>query len=219
MPTRRALLAAGLAAGCASRPAPVSPARGPATGTIFAVQRDWHTDIGVMVGDLHGPLAPLAADWPGARSLVIGFGERAYLMSRNRALADMAMALLPGPGALLVTGLSVRPDEAFPEVVPLGVDDDGMARLQRALAASFERDEAGTPRQLREGPYRGAAYYGATLRYSAAFTCNTWTAELLREAGLPIQVTGVIFAGQVMEQVRRVATAEASSAAPDAQGS
>jgi hypothetical protein len=80
-----------------------------------------------------------------------------------------------------------------------------MARLQHYLAASFERDAAGAARRLRDGPYAGAVYFAAALRYSAGFTCNTWTAEALREAGLPVRVGGVVFAGQVMEQLRALA--------------
>lgn len=200
--SRRALLAT-LPAACASRPAPVVEARGPETETVHVIQRGWHTDVGLLVRDLRGPLATLAADWPGAASLVIGFGERAYLMRPTPALGDMAAALLPGPGALLVTGLSVPPDGAFPaDAVARRIDTAGMARLQRYLAASFGMAEGGTATRLRDGPYAGAVFFAATQRYSAGFTCNTWTAEALREAGLPVQVAGVVFAGQVMRQVR-----------------
>lgn len=204
---RRALLAAPAAA-CAPPPPPILAARGPATETLFVVQRDWHTDIGLLVRDLGPGLGPLAADWRAAESLVVGFGERAYLMTRGPGLAEMASALLPGPGALVVTGLSVTPAAAFPDgTVALRVDPPGMAALQDALAASFARDAAGTVEALRDGPHAGARYYAAAARYSAAFTCNTWTAALLRAAGLAVDPTGVVFAGQVMAQVRRIAAA------------
>ncbi len=203
---RRALLAALPAAACAPPHALLSTPRGPATETLFVVQRDWHTDIGLLIRDLGPGLAPLAADWRAAESLVIGFGERGYLMAPRPGPIEMAAALLPGPGALLVTGLSVPPDGAFPAgTVALRVDAAGMAALQAALAASFARDAAGGFDPLRDGPYAGARYYAAATRYSAAFTCNTWTAALLRAAGLPVDPAGVVFAGQVMAQVRRIA--------------
>jgi hypothetical protein len=179
----------------------------PATELIFVVQRDWHIDIGLAVADLQGDLATLGARWPGASHLVIGFGERAYLLSRHRSLADMAMALVPGPGAMLVTGLSVPPTTAFGEAdaLALRVTPEGFARQQRYLAESFEWDPDGSPRRLADGPYAGAEFYGAALTYSAGFTCNTWAAEALAQAGLPVRVRGVLFAGQVMEQARRMA--------------
>ena len=198
------------AASCATRPLPPPDASGaPATEAVHVLQRSWHIDIGLAVEDLHADLAPLAAAWPGARSLVIGFGERAYLMSRHRSLADMAMALLPGPGAMLVTGLNVLPAEAFGDaaVVTLRARPAGFARLQRALAESFERDADGAPRRLTDGPYAGSVYYASALTYSAGFTCNTWAAEMLAQGGFPVRVGGVLFAGQVMEQARRIAAA------------
>ncbi|MBX9701760.1 MAG: DUF2459 domain-containing protein, partial [Acetobacteraceae bacterium] len=182
---------------------------GPASEPVHVVTRDWHSDIGLGVSDLRGRLADLAARWPGARSLVFGFGERAYLLSRDRSLADMAMALVPGPGAMLVTGLSTLPAEAFggEAVVTLGVTPAGMGRLQAYLEESFEWAADGTPRRLLDGPYAGAVFYGSAMTYSAAFTCNTWTAEALAQAGLPVRVGGVLFAGQVMAQARALAGA------------
>jgi uncharacterized protein with von Willebrand factor type A (vWA) domain len=32
-------------------------------------------------------------------------------------------------------------------------------------------------------------------------TCNTWTAEALRTAGLSVNASGVLFAGQVLDQL------------------
>lgn len=215
MLSRRVVLGAALAlpaASCATRPPPLpDPGDSPATEAVHVIRRDWHIDIGLAVADLHEGLVPLAAAWPGARSLVIGFGERAYLMSRHRSLADMAMALLPGPGAMLVTGLNVLPAEAFGEaaVATLLARPPGFVRLQRALAESFERDAEGAPRRLADGPYPGAVFYASALTYSAGFTCNTWAAEMLAEGGFPVRVGGVLFAHQVMDQARRIAAAGA----------
>ena len=205
---RAALLGLLATAGCATRPPPpLGAADAPASEVVFLVQRDWHTDIGLAVADLQGDLATLGARWPGASHLVLGFGERAYLLSRHRSLADMAMALVPGPGAMLVTGLSVAPSAAFgaADALALRVTSEGFARLQRYLAESFEWEADGAPRRLADGPYAGAEFYGAALTYSAGFTCNTWVAEALAQAGLPVRVRGVLFAGQVMEQARRLA--------------
>lgn len=210
--TRRGALRLALAlpvAACATRPPPPPDPPAPATEVVQLIRRDWHVDIGLAVADLQGGLAALAANWPGAGSMVFGFGERAYLLSRHRSLADMAMALIPGPGAMLVTGLAVPPAAAFgaEAVLALRVAPAGFARLQRYLADSFEWAPEGAPRRLSEGPYVGAVFYAAARRYSAGFTCNTWAAEALAEAGLPVRAEGVLFAHQVMRQARRAAGA------------
>lgn len=203
-----AIVSAG--AGCASAPLPARPrAAGAAAGAIRLVARDWHTDVALAAGQLGAPLDGLAAEWPGAVSLVLGFGDRAWLLHGDRSIGAMLAALLPGPGAMLVTGLSVPPEEAFgaDSVVALRVTADGLARLRGFLAASLDLDAAGRPMALAEGPYRGSRFYASRLTYSLAYTCNTWTAEALARAGLPVPVTGMLLAGQVMTEGRAAAAA------------
>ena len=43
--------------------------------------------------------------------------------------------------------------------------------------------------------------------YDAFHTCNTWTALVLRDAGVPVD-THVLLADQVMQQVERIATVQ-----------
>ena len=37
--------------------------------------------------------------------------------------------------------------------------------------------------------------------YNLGHTCNTWTVEALHVAGLPVTTSGVVFAGQVLDQL------------------
>ena len=76
---------------------------------IYVIDRGWHTEIGLPVAELHGKLALVAADFPGATSLTVGFGDRIYLLDRNTDFFDRLRALLPGKAALLVTALSAPP--------------------------------------------------------------------------------------------------------------
>ena len=52
--------------------------------------------------------------------------------------------------------------------------------------------------------------YRARERYFLLKTCNTWTAQALRMTGAPITAPYALTAGNVMGQVRRLATAEPS---------
>jgi hypothetical protein len=118
------------------------------------------------------------------------------------------MALLPGPGAVLLTGLSATPAEAFGagNVQPLRVSRAGFARLQAFLWRSLV-PEGEAARPLAEGPYPGSRFYASGVTYAGFYTCNTWTAEALAQAGLPVSPAGVVFAGQVMAQARKAAAA------------
>ena len=62
------------------------------------------------------------------------------------------------------------------------------------------------------GPYENSLYFLASSKYSAFHTCNTWGAEALHMAGLPIHSAGVIFAGQLWSQVERQARLDRDAA-------
>ncbi len=94
--------------GCASVPPPVDLTGDPQTETIWVIGRGWHTEIGVEAGAIDPALSDVRAEFPGVRVLVFGFGERAYLLHREHDFGDMLAALVPGPGAILVTALRPR---------------------------------------------------------------------------------------------------------------
>jgi uncharacterized protein (TIGR02117 family) len=211
-PPRRAVLtsaAAGVAAavaGCsATRLARPENIPGPRTRDVHLVARGWHTDVDLPADRLPAPLLALAHDFPGAAHFLFGFGERAYWTRPDPASMDAFAALVPGPGVILVTALRVSPAAAFPaeDVVALPVTDEGLARLAAFLASELRED--GELRRLADGPYPGSRFYATSRRYSAAYTCNTWTADALQVAGTGVAATGVLLAGQLMARARTAA--------------
>jgi uncharacterized protein (TIGR02117 family) len=211
-----------LAASCASAPPQPQPDPGgdsaASTATLYVIHRGWHTDVGFPTSELHGPLAALEHDFPGASYLVIGFGERHYVLSRDKNFGEMLAALWPGPGLILVTGLKATPEEAF------GAARTARLRLTPAQAdavAGFvwgvlQPDPRGAVTPYAPGPYAGSLFYASSARYSALHTCNTWTAEALQAGGLPVRSDGVIFSHQVWEQAHALAATAHGSALPAA---
>jgi uncharacterized protein (TIGR02117 family) len=193
-----------LLVGCSA--VPRHPAAVPLEGAdrVYVIDRGWHTEIGLPVGELHGKLALIAADFPGAISLTVGFGDRAYLLDRETNFFDMLRALLPGKSALLVTGLRAPPEVAFgrDKVVTLAIAKPQLDALEAFLASYFATDRVGQPLRLADGPYQGSLFFASDATYHALHTCNTWTAESLRAGGYPVATTLVIFASQVMAAAR-----------------
>jgi hypothetical protein len=173
---------------------------------IYVIDRGWHTDIGLPVAALRGKLALVAASFPGATTLTVGFGDRVYLLERDTNFFDMLRALLPGKAALLVTGLRAPPEAAFgaDNVVTLAIAKPQLDALEGSLAGYFATDGAGQPLRLADGPYPGSLFFASDATYDAFHTCNTWTAEMLRAGGYPVSTTLVIFAPQVMAEARRL---------------
>jgi hypothetical protein len=195
---------------CSAAPAPLRQApptrslsAASSSSIIYVIKRRWHVDIGFASADLQPPLASLRSDFPAARYVLFGFGDRHYLLNQDRGFGGMLAALWPGAGLMLVTGLTATAQAAFGDdnVIEIAVDAaqarDAQAFVWRSLAA-----ENASIKPLRVGPYDGSLYYAASQRYSALHTCNTWAAEALRAANLPVHSTGVAFSGQLWRQLR-----------------
>jgi uncharacterized protein (TIGR02117 family) len=187
---------------------PGSAAAAPRDAIIYVIGRGWHTDIGLPMEEITGPLHVLETPFPGVRFLTIGFGDRTYLLKREVTVFSMLLALLPGHGALLVTALRAAPGTAFGDthVVTLHVTRADLDRLEQRLWQAFEQTPEGTPVAIAIGPYQGSLFYAASEPYSGLFTCNTWTADMMHAAGLPMPIGGVLFAGQVMGMARWIAS-------------
>jgi Protein of unknown function (DUF2459) len=180
---------------------------------VYVIERGWHSDIGLPVEEITGPLTKLEHPFPGVRFLTFGFGERQFLLARRTTLFGMLSALLPSRSALLMTVLGATPEAAFgaQDVVVLHVSRDGLARIEAAVWQELEKSPGGEPMMLADGPYPGSVFYAAASTYDAFDTCNTWTAETLRSGGLPVPTAGVLFVGQVMGSVRWISARQAST--------
>jgi uncharacterized protein (TIGR02117 family) len=207
--TLSVLLLASWLAGCGVMP--IDPPVPDGTATIYVVHRGWHTDIGLPVEPVSGPLAALETTFPGVRYMVFGFGERHYYMAQAPASGEMLSALLPSKSAILLTALRATPAEAFADhdVVALRVSPSGVEHLATLVWLELEKAPDGSARRLADGPYAGSVFYASSATYDAFHTCNTWTAQLLRDGGLPMSSQGVLFASQVMQQANRIAALQA----------
>ena len=173
--------------------------------TVFVVKRSWHIDLGFVASDLHPPLAALRAGLPQARYLLFGFGDRHYLLAHGGSSSRLSGSLLPGAGLVLLTGLAQSPQSAFgaANVVRLPLSPM-QARQLESFVWSTLVSAGGEVHALAAGPYADSFYFAAAPRYSLLHTCNTWAAEGLQAAGLPVSSRGVELAGQLWRQVQRL---------------
>ena len=172
---------------------------------IYVVRRSWHIDVGFNAADLEPPLASIHAALPDAHYLLLGFGDKHYLLSHGQSFGRLLGAVLPGDGLVLLTGLEATPEEAFGanEVIRLRVTATQAQELEEFVWKTLATKD-GTAKALAAGPYSDSLYYESPQRYSGVHTCNTWAAETLRAGGLPVRSVGVVFSGQLWRQVRRI---------------
>jgi uncharacterized protein (TIGR02117 family) len=191
---------------CAAHPPPCVSATIPPDNVVYLMKHGWHTDIAIPSDELRGNMTVFQRIFPGAEIFVIGFGKRTFMTSRVHTSGDLVVGPFPGPGLVLVTALSAPPDVAY--------DDGLMARLTLPPGGAEGlsdfvwktlKTEHGVPQEMRPGFYPGSIFYLTETRYAGTRTCNTWTADALRAAGLHIDPAGDIFSGQTMSQAEHLA--------------
>jgi hypothetical protein len=179
--------------------------------TLYVVRRGWHIDVGYAVQDLREPLRSIVKNFPDAGYVLFGFGDKHYLDNiKNQHGIRMLGSLWPGRGIILVTTLHSAPRAAFGagEVIALGATDQQLRDSQDYVWMSLVKD-SGEAKVYQPGPYEGAYYFAASIKYSALHTCNTWAAQTLRASGYAVRAQGVLFASQLWSQVRRLPHDEA----------
>ena len=187
----------------------------PDENTVFVVSRGRHVEVKLPASQLSGALAVYRDIFPGARTVMFGYGKRTFLTAPPDTISEYLLGPVPGPAAIQVTGLAATPIEAYPPEAtrPLELPPGGARALSAFIADDLARDRAGEPQLLGPGPFPGSLFFGATSGYSLAHTCNTWAANALAAAGLPISADGVLFSGQVVKQVAVVKTGQCLAAA------
>ncbi len=200
-----AVLAAGvvLVAGAAVR-AQSGPQSASAAPIVYVIAGGWHTEIDLPRASIDPPLAALTLRFPDARSLVFGWGARGFYMARHPGIEELMRAATPGPAVMLVIPLAMSPT-AFAgtaDVFPLAISPGSAARLSQFLWSDLVAGRNRIPRDLGPGPEPQSVFFAAAGTYDLSHTCNTWTAEALRMAGLPVNPAGVVFASQLLDQLR-----------------
>lgn len=97
------------------------------------------------------------------------------------------------------------PRNAFPHAVELRwvcFTSGEVRRLAVFLNAYLHKHRDGHPIDLGSGPLPNSRFFDSLGSYDAFYTCNTWTIAALAFSGLPVKTQGVVFAGQVMTEVR-----------------
>jgi len=190
---------------CATAPTGPAPRPDEPAVSIWLVTQDAHTGIAVRRADIPAGLWPESRDFPQADYLEVGWGERNYYMGRDQGFwGTLRVALGSNPSVLHVAGIRGPLPARFPasEIVELSLPASGYERLIRHIHDAFDRTGAPVVAPLGPGLYGDSRFYPGRESFSLLRTCNVWTAQGLREGGLP--VSDAITLEGLMPQVRRI---------------
>jgi hypothetical protein len=176
-----------------------------AAGTVAltVIRDDWHTSLAIPLSAVPTPLAAAVHARQGDDTLIIGFGARVWMGKPNRGVEDAIDALTGSPGAIqILSEVGLPPGDAdSSETLALEVPAEAIDAI-----AAFAWSAIAKPPDGRIAPYAeptpGNRYYDSSVHYGMLHNCNSWTAEALQRAGLPVSPDGILRAGSLMSAVR-----------------
>jgi uncharacterized protein (TIGR02117 family) len=172
---------------------------------VVAVNIGWHVGLAVEARHLDPAVLPEVEDFPDARWIEIGWGDAAFYQDPDPGLGTMLeAALTPTPAVLHLVAMPAEPAHYLPqaEVLAFRLDDAQFDRLIAYVSDHMDRGGARRARAIGPGLYPVSRFYPAHGEFSLDRTCNTWVAQALAAAGLPVEADGVARASTLMARLR-----------------
>jgi uncharacterized protein (TIGR02117 family) len=177
--------------------------------TIFVVNYGWHTSIVLKKGDIESSVLPELRDFSDAEYVDIGWGDWDYYQAPDPGLGlALKAAFWSSRSVLHVMGFNDVVENYFSgtEMVRITLSDEAFRMLIEFVAAAFLRPDGPGPVPGLRGLTPNSRFYPATGRFHLFRTCNTWVAEALHAAALPIAPVYAFTAGNLSHQVKRIGT-------------
>jgi uncharacterized protein (TIGR02117 family) len=163
------------------------------TAEILLLANPIHTDIALPVDDevraAFADLVPggLPLDMPGVDYLIIGWGGRSFYIE-TPTWGDIrplpVFRALTVDRSVLHASVAGPIDLQHPSVRKLAITEEGRRRMIREIRGSFVRED-GMPIAVPGAAYGlDDAFFEARGAFNALVGCNTWTAAMLRSAGI-----------------------------------
>ncbi len=173
--------------------------------SVQVVSHGWHVGLVLPAQYLNLVLPDLAQRFPSADYYEVGWGDDGFYQSEQQTTAMALNALLASRGAVLhvvsVTGL---PTDFFREhdMATFCVDSQQLVAMVNFVADSFVRHADGHLVMREPGRYGDSQFYQARGRYTMAYTCNRWVAQVLHRSGMAVSDRFMLTSGSVMRAVR-----------------
>ena len=172
--------------------------------SVFIVHDSWHAAIVLGKNDIVPGELPESADFPGAEFIEFSWGDQDYFPDPNSGFFAAIKAALWSSGSVIhLVGVSGTLEQVYrgAEIIELRLSVDAFNRLLASLAKTFLRAHGASRAPAAPGLFPNSWFYPATPKFSLLRTCNTWVAEMLESAEVPISPRLVITAGNLAGQL------------------
>jgi uncharacterized protein (TIGR02117 family) len=179
-------------------------AEGPTCKLVLVAHDSWHAAIVLRKADIPIDSVPELVDFPDAEFIEFSWGDKDYFPDPDAGVFTAIKAAFWSSGSVLhVVGFSGNPRSFFRsgELVELRLTTHTHGRLLEYISHTFSRPSPPDRSKASAGLFSYSRFYPATHKFSLLKTCNTWVAEALNFAGLPVSPGHVMTAKSLATQL------------------
>ncbi len=175
--------------------------------SVFIVHDTWHAAIVLRTSDISAisiDALPELADFPDASFIEFSWGDKDYFPDPDSGVwAALRAAFWSGGSVLHLVRLNDEPARFYlgAKITELRLSANSYQQMIRFISQSFARPATNQPAQASAGLFAYSRFYPATGKFSVLRSCNTWVAEALASAGVPIAPERVFTAGNLATQL------------------
>ncbi len=172
---------------------------------IYIVSHGWHTGVVILEENLGEDLKFLHEHFGISPYYEIGWGDKGFYEAEEITIKITLQALfIPTPSVLHIVSVPNEPDKYFSgsEVIKIPISKKAHVILNQNISKTFKRNEKNELIKTRRGLYGKSFFFVANGSYYITNTCNTWTARVLEEAGLPFSSFLTLTARSIRSQAR-----------------
>jgi uncharacterized protein (TIGR02117 family) len=178
---------------------------------VFVAHDTWHAGIVLRKADIALDSLPELVDFPDAEFIEFSWGDKDYFPDPNAGMFTAIKAAFWSSGSVLhVVGFSgeVKSFYRSGDLVELRLAANAHARLLEYISDTFSRPQPKGRAPASPGLVTHSRFYPATGKFSLLKTCNTWVAEALESAGLPVSPGHVMTAGSLATELSGIGVRE-----------
>lgn len=175
--------------------------------SVAIVHNDWHAAIVLRKADLADKTMPELADFPTAQLIEFSWGDKDYFPDPAAGIFDAIKAALWSGGSVIhLVGFADGLANFYrgAAITELRLNASAYGRMVDYINETFAREISSGRARPAPGLFPYSRFYPASRSFSLLHTCNTWIAEALEGAGLPISAAWVITAGNLQSQLSAV---------------
>ena len=172
--------------------------------SIYVVHDSWHAAIVLRAADISAAAVPEIVDFPTAEFVEFSWGDKDYFPDPKAGVFTALKAAFWSSGSVLhVVGFSGEVKLFYPTatVTEVRVATSSLDQLTDFISKTFSRSEPSARARASAGLFAYSHFYPSTHRFSLLKTCNTWVAEALESAGLPVAPRQVFTAANLETQI------------------